>query len=351
MKFRRRSSARKREKNESYELTVDGDSEQDPLSKAFGSDVSSNGDIWYFGYGPVVHPDVRQRRDVRVSEEQPALLPDHRLTFAFGGAACLVPACGYMVHGVLMKCKTSHDWEKLCKFGAGMYAPRRLEVFPYEMNNAEEGYDPVQTYEDTTPILAYVFVLADYDPEALERPIEKKPQERYLRLIAQGMKKYGVDPTYIQDEIMSCPYVPHPPREEWQRFPASSDKLPHWTLEKYERMCRKTVDDTTIYFILHDYVHKLDKVDKSHPPVQWFAANAHGQPDISFHINTMVINPDIPFAPTQNDLTPIHYEWAEQATWDFCQNADLAPIRIATFGGDAKPRRGSWLNLLDRASS
>lgn len=48
--------------------------------------ASDGSGILYFGYGAMVNPISRARRGVETLHEQPAILQDFRLTFAFGGA-------------------------------------------------------------------------------------------------------------------------------------------------------------------------------------------------------------------------------------------------------------------------
>ena len=147
-----------------------------------------NGGTYYFGYGPMVHPIVRHRRGIEVVEEQPAILRNHRLTFAFGGVASVVPQRGYEIHGIVMKCKTADDWDKLQKSEGGYYATE-LDVHPYGNNTAElPVFDPEEEEEDDVPpIRAKVFIMLEFDQSKLEKPLERIPQERYLRIIAAGM--------------------------------------------------------------------------------------------------------------------------------------------------------------------
>lgn len=75
--------------------------------------------IYYFGYGAMVNPVSRSRRDVETVMEKPAVLNDYRLTFAYGGAGNILKKRGWAVHGVLMECKSEKDWQLLEAFDAG----------------------------------------------------------------------------------------------------------------------------------------------------------------------------------------------------------------------------------------
>ena len=51
--------------------------------------------------------------------------------------------------------------------------------------------------------------------------MDRLPQERYLRVIADGMESYGVDQGYIQEEIMGVPYIPNrTPQKSFLQIPS-----------------------------------------------------------------------------------------------------------------------------------
>ena len=297
----------------------------DQSSNSSGPSSSISSGIWYFGYGPIVHPTVRERREVATSQHQAALLPEHRLTFAYGGVANIVPARGFSVQGILMKVDTVHDWEKLKAFDAGQYDPEVLEVYPYDYIDHSSD-DPTESFDPEKSIQAYVFVMKEYDECKLSKPIENKPQERYLKLIAQGMMRYGADETYVQDEIMGCPYIPTRQADNWYSFPLKSEKLPTISFEKYQKLCRKSTKD--LYFILHDYVLKADDHDPGNPGSMWMRQHAHGKEDLSFLCHKIVVDPDLPYAGTPRGMTPQHYLWAENHCFEFLQQAGFSATKV-----------------------
>jgi len=311
----------------------DGDSlSQTNTTLQDSEDEDSNGEIWYFGYGPIVNAAVRERRGVQTSQEQPAILPNHRLTFAYGGVASIVPMRGYLVHGVLMKVDTPEDWVKMQKFDSGQYEAQRRRVYPYDLNKLE---DPADTYEEEiTPVRCHVFVQSDYEVSLLEKPLEKKPQERYLRLIAQGMQKVNADPNYVENEIMGCPYVEMRTQEEWLTFSHVSNKknVPKISMDKYQRICQKASPDDC-YFILRNHVIQLHHHDPENPSAKWIRSNGHGNPDISFLVHTIVVDPDVPYAGSEEGMTDLHYRWAENHMVDFCQQAQIEAFKIYRLKG------------------
>ena len=295
-------------------------------SAAPSSSCAEPPDIYYFGYGPIVNAAVRERRGVQTSHHQAALLPEHRLTFAYGGVANIVPARGFTVQGILMKVSSEKDWENLKQFDAGQYEPQLLQVFPYQAINHELD-DPVDALDPALATKAHVFVMRDFDETKLEKPIEKKPQERYLKLITQGMLRHGADQTYVQDEIMACPYIPNRQPEHWYSFAQKYEKLPTITFEKYHKMCRRAAADD-LYFIMHRAVLKADAHDPANPSSQWMRHHAHGKQDVSFMVHTIVVDPDLPFCETPDGMTALHYLWAENHIFEFLQQAGITATKV-----------------------
>ncbi|CAB9519645.1 expressed unknown protein [Seminavis robusta] len=321
---------------------------------------SKDDGVWYFGYGPLVHPMVRHRRGVQVVDEQAAILPNHRLTFAYGGVASVVEQRGYEIHGIVMKCQTHADWEKLQQSEGGYYA-RDVTVYPYSDVPSEEDLpvfcdspeqdDPQQQQHDA--IRAKVFVMTEVDEAKLDEPLERLPQERYLRLIATGMAKYNCDQDYINDQIMGVSFdpsrtpdnyskfpvlqLPNPKRHSYGFFPkhasdtdfeSASDlsalglfyhtALPKITWHDYQRLCASESNDNTtmtpkhLYCIVGKYIVLVHNPGKPHPGFQWFKANAMGQKDVTFYLHKTHVDPDIPFCETEHDINPvIHCPWAE----------------------------------------
>ena len=258
------------------------------------------------------------------------------------------------------------------------------------------------------PILAYVSVMNEYDESKVineNAPIEKKPQERYLRLVSEGMKFHGVDETYVADEIMSCPYIPKRTQDNWCRFPTTAPpppaaaaakkrssflfqkwqllssehrhpqhpqhlqncqiedesysnendsssistrntesqmhrrqqqndqdqqmRLPVLTMKKYKRLCAKnSTPHSDLYFILHNHVLKMDNHDPQSPVAGWVRMKGHGKPDLSYTIHQIVVDPDIPWAKTRDDMTLLHYDWAEDHLQEALKLSGLTATKV-----------------------
>mmetsp|Transcript_27770 Transcript_27770/g.76439 ORF Transcript_27770/g.76439 Transcript_27770/m.76439 type:complete len:334 (-) Transcript_27770:534-1535(-) len=310
-------------------------------------------DVWYFGFGPIVHPQVRQRRGIFTTEQRPAVLRDHRLTFALGGIATIVPRIGFMVHGVLMKLKDRATWKKLKDFDSGYYEAEELGVYPYTARDCEgEGWLLDEFFDSTTPINCYVFVTTEFEELVIERNVvEKKPQERYLRLIATGMTQYGVDDDYVQDEIMSCPFVPSRKEHEWFSFPLAKESPPSISFGAYQKLCKRQFDE--LYFVIGDKVMKADSCPDNNAVVTWMKSHGHGKGDLTHLLHKMHVDPDLEWAPTEKELTDRHVRWAMDLTVDYWKKADVSAQVVYTLKpeGENSQRRStrgsirlSWRN-------
>lgn len=278
-------------------------------------------DFWYFGYGPMVHPSVRQRRDINVMDEQPAVLPDHRLTFAFGGVASIMRKRGFDVHGILMRCCTESDWEKLRGQESG-YFPTSLEVYPYGKSlltrkESPELDDSDSQVIETPPVRAYAFVMNDFEEKtaAADSLTEKLPHERYLKLIAAGMSKYSVEEDYVNDEILGVPFTPdRKPHEyltfpRWPGFPVDTD-LPKMSYKRYQKYCQKS-NKAQLCFISGKHLILCAPHDIKHAGSIWFREHGFGKPDVSCHLQTCIVNPSLPYCRTPDEMTPAVQAWAE----------------------------------------
>lgn len=280
---------------------------------AEGATPGPNASIYYFAYGPIVNPMVRRRRHLNTSEERPAVLPEFRLTFAYGGIANIVHQRGYEVHGILMKFNSAKDWEDFQTYDAGYNDSDLVKVVPYDAD------------EDDEPITAYAMTMKEYDASKLEAPIEQLPAERYLKLLAQGMQVYNVDEDYIQDQIMSVPYLPSCKPEDYQTFPQESDRLPKITFSKYEKLCKRSNDT---YFILNNKVCRLGPHDPEHPAAMWVRQRLHGQTDSTLIIHKTIVEPDLPIVDTLEELTPQHHAWAENHSMEYLKKCNLTATKV-----------------------
>ncbi|CAB9529747.1 expressed unknown protein [Seminavis robusta] len=300
-------------------------------------------EIFYFGYGPIVNDMVRKRRGIEVTELKPAYVPDYRLTFSFGGTANIVRKTGFEVHGLLMKLKSPKDWDKLRGFEAGN-APRIRTVVPYggdstaeTDSNSEDCHHNADDDFFAAPIAAgamqaYLIEMpGDVEDTLLDAPIERLPQERYLKLVANGMRKYGVDEDYITDHIEACPFIPNRKREDYFTFPVAK-KVPVITHAKYEEICARASVEGDLYFTLGKRVFRMGEHDPANPLAKWFETHGHGQTDCTYMVHLTVVDPNIPLLDEPKDVTPLHVEWAENHCVEVVEQYGMSATRVYEIG-------------------
>jgi len=246
--------------------------------------------------------------------EQVAVLPDHRLTFACGGLVNAVEQRGYEIYGLLLRFDSHHDWQLFKEFDTG-YSIREVWVYPLSYAG-----DP-----ESIPIRAFTFV---FDPAcsefSKENCRERLPQQRYLELIASGMREYGINEEYVEDNIMSVPYSPRTKQQDFKTFPQRKRVLPLLTVPRYQYdMCRNAVDGE-IYFVIGRKVISVDAVDNpSNPCAMWLRHRAHGLLDITLTLHRTVVDCDLPTVDDSKDITPLHIAWAENHMVEWMRQSDL----------------------------
>lgn len=276
-------------------------------------------EIHYFGCGPIVNTMVRHRRSIRTKHVQAACLRDFRLTFCFGGNASIVPQRGYDVHGLLMTLESREDWKRLLEYDSGN-APTVHHVYPYD--------DPDH------PVACYLFEIPiPEDVSKLDKPIERLPQERYLKLIAQGLRQHGVDDEYVDHQIMAVPFIPNRKPQDYYRFPAQQTPLPKWTWSRYIKKCDK---GDKVYFVLGESVFQLNYTDETNPLIKWIKFHGHGKDDCTLAVHKTVVDPEIPTVDEEKDISPLHIAWAENHCVEVVEQYELSAVKVAMLVKDGE---------------
>ena len=280
--------------------------------------------IYYFGVGPIVNPIVRQRQNVKVFEERAAILPEYRITFVVGGIANVVPGHGCEVHGILMRFDSPEGWEAYRDQNAGSNKVLLVNVHPYD--------------EPDKPIRANVFVQEGLDVDK-DTPIETPAQERYLKLIAQGLRQYNVDEEYIEYQIMSVPFVPSRKPGDYLKFPCKTKdekSLPTISFKKYERLCQDS--SKRYHFVLGEFVFEMPVDNPQNPGAQWVLSQCHGRRDATWYIYNLLVDPDIPVVSSEAELTPEHTKWAEDMSMEFLNKCNLTATKCYRLVNDDERR-------------
>lgn len=292
-------------------------------------------DIYYFAYGALVNPLSRQRRCVKTLDEQAAVLPNYRLTFGVGGAANIIPKQGWDVHGVLMKCASAQDFETLRVFDAG-YDCIQVDVYPIANGVCEAHGDGDQSddRQSSIPIPANAFVMHKDKDENFALPTDKLPQERYLRVIAWGMREYGLDDDYINDQIMGVPYIPNRNPDQYLQFPISK-ALAKMTLNAWNKKCKRKLSRAIKHkknLLIFRIGKHVMQVGEEHDPRNqfcvWIRERLLGPHDSTWVIVQTLYDPDLPFIDSPIKVQEIHRVWAENQMMEKFEQAGITATRI-----------------------
>lgn len=242
--------------------------------------------------------------------EKPAILTDYRLTFAYGGAANILRKVGWDVHGVVMECKSEKDWQLLKDFDAG-YDCIQVDVLPYGSDD---------------PIKANAFIMNQDEAENQKLPLDRLPQERYIRIIVLGMKHHGVDEEYIDSIFMHVPYIPNRKPEEYLQFPQEKEgkSLKSVSHKEYEKKSKKRS-----WFVVGDRIIQVGPHDPRSGFMQWVQSRTIGQPDCTWTWLQTLYDPDLPECDGPDGVTHLHQSWAENQMVDKFQQADITATCVA----------------------
>lgn len=382
--------------SDEFARVADAASRSRRTSSTESVDVDDDDSIYYFGYGPIVNPIVRYRRGCKIPPEniQAAILYDHRLRFVEGGTACVVPRRGWDVKGVLLKFDDPEEFHRFRNFDpqyevhdVSVSVISKTDVDPKKMSSkvapfqddAEEDDDEedeedcgeyscpfsvttsatsLQREEDPNSIRAVTFTIAlassnsnrnIYSQHHCITPtscdgsnVVSMPQERYLKLIEEGLRAHEIDETYIRDEILSVNYIPSERDkiedcESYRRFPSplSSNgfkRLPKIAYAKYEsKLCAPKKISQDLYFVCGRRVVKLqDDYDPRNPVAIWLKELCHGHPDSTLLVHQTFVDTSnctslaLPLVDCEDDLTPEHTVWAEHTLVLFLERGGLA---------------------------
>jgi hypothetical protein len=251
---------------------------------------------YYFAYGALCNPISVQRRNVTAVASRPAVLSNFEIDFSHVGFGNILPKTDGAVHGVLMELTSKVMWERVVDSEVG-YKNEEVWVIPYG--------------EDEDPTLAHVFYIIEDNTTTKNNAM---PQERYLKIIAQGMEYHGIDADYIQQKIISVECIRARKPEEYRSLPSDPEPLPTITFEEYQKRAK----NQTPCFLMHDRVVDFvcdDFPDRSQPLMERLYAVAFGKEDYTNLLAEGLYDPDMP------DFE--QWKWAEDQFTDFIAAIDV----------------------------
>jgi hypothetical protein len=292
---------------------------------------------YYFGYGAMCNPKSRARRKIEGVNFWPALLPNHRIDFSNAGAASVVETgtskdggatssvsaalslSDEGVHGVLMEFSAEEMWERTQKSEKG-YNLKQVWVYPYRQDREED-----QPHESSflKPVLANVFYFS-----GKAAGCEGIPQERYLKVISDGMRHHNVCSDYIHRRILSAKCTPVRKPCDYLLLPRDAEPLPTITYHDY---VHRAITCTKC-FLLGDAIVDLvgDLPEENAPLMKFLTQMFIGKRDILPHLKEIFYDPDVMDPDTGYCFTQDSFswqKWAENQLSDIFNSSNLQ-VRI-----------------------
>jgi hypothetical protein len=132
--------------------------------------------------------------------------------------------------------------------------------------------------------------MASDESENANLPLNRLPQERYVRIIGEGMRFHGVDDDYIDFQIMNVPYIPNCKPEDYMLFPPSAEtKTQKKTIKN-----GKLSDESMGWFIVGKRVIEIGEHDPKAAFVQWAMAQLVGKINCTWVVMQTLYDADLP---------------------------------------------------------
>jgi len=275
-------------------------------------------DVWYFAIGSMINPTSLAARGLKPKQSEPAELIDHRLLWKGSeGMASQEAAPGESFHGVLHLMSAEH-MKKLdaielsydqVKVNARLYNGSMKECVVYKMN-------------------LEALKKSGMNPNAASN----LPQQRYIDIIVEGCKHFGVDQKYI-DWLKEQPCRPRTKPEDYLRFDVP-EGVPQMTME--EVMAGDGVDDRPIYRTANK---KVLKYVGPHEGFMWDRVKdlKPGQTgDVLVDFSQLTYDPLFGAASSRADMTPEHFAYRE----------DMYMSMVGKFAGSDIAKLWSVVGLL-----
>jgi hypothetical protein len=216
------------------------------------------------------------------------------------------------------------------------------------------------------------------------------PQERYLKLIADGLRAHEIDEGYINDEILVVPFIKKERDGKYHTFPLvnsikDANKIPKIPFSKYETKCfspgssqrngsmlssvrsnkKEQQQQQDLYFIVGRKVMKLIQDTNNddnngsnesattqtqilNPVTRWIKEACHGRYDITLLVHQTFVDPEclLPLVDIEEDISPEHQAWAEHKIFLYLQRGGLSAVQVYELNTNEKGgRRPSLVDI------
>lgn len=144
--------------------------------------------------------------------------------------------------------------------------------------------------------------------------------DRYLKVIASGMKAYGVDPDYIKDEILGVEFVPDRKPEDYLTFPPATTPTPTVSLAYWNKECPKRLQKAAkkntmlVLFRIGQHVMQVKDESPDNPFCVWIRDRLQGPQESTWVIIQTLFDPDLPLIAAPEEVTPLHHRWAGECS-------------------------------------
>ena len=165
---------------------------------------------------------------------------------------------------------------------------------------------------------------------------DELPQERYVRIIGEGLKYHGVDEEYIDYQIMNVPYTPSP--KELLQFENKKTKLKEIAYSTYLSRSNRN-----LWFLVGNKVIQIQGRNNSKDPfVLWAKRELVGKPDSTWFVLQLMYDPSLPACESSDEITAEHIRWAEHQLVEKFQESHIPAVSVSVVE-DTFPSTRKWL--------
>lgn len=248
----------------------------------------------------------------------------------------------------------SHRLHKSCLVTSG--ANSSLNSLDAMDSSEEEDYscpfsfEPKSKKADPNAVKCHTFAMDWNAPKNghAGQAVFGKPQERYLKLMTDGLRYHGIDETYIRDEILAVDYIPNDrdkvsDQNSFLSFP-NAKKVSKVSQQKYEtKLCgeaKSSKDVNATHFMIGTKIIRVDGEDLqlNNPCVKWLRKQANGKGDITLLVHQTFVDKDqpfhIPLVDNPDDVTEEHQKWAEHVVYLYLERGGLTATTVGELVSD-----------------
>lgn len=276
----------------------------------------------------MVNPVSLRRRGVIPERSLPVTLEGYDLEF--NGMANIAEKEGAVMHGVA-HLVTPQMFEALARVES-VYDFRVVELRPYEGAAAEGDADGVGG--DGLAILARAFIMPPAPVGARQGSARGRglthlelPSERYVRIISEGLRHYGIDPAWVR-RIEAQPFSPARQRVDWLTAPVADGPLPTYTAAELAQHKGKL----PAVCALGCKVLMAD-IPPGHPFAPMYMMLA-GSQAACYYMCLNLYDPSLPPIEHPSDMNPLHSAWAEDFAVEMALKYDFPLQQIGWLRGD-----------------